>query len=211
MAARAPSPNAGQVRRAERADLAEALHAVARRDPDDRARQAVDHPPRRHDVVAVGVGQLVAEDVDALDRRRCRLRHAVLPRSARGSIPAGRTVSCAGRARFGAPCQAMPGIVGRWAARPIASPRSAISMRAAASSSPIRGMSAAPGPSCGSGSRRSRRPARGSPGRSAGQTTRSASTRCWPTFAPSPRASRCRSTPISKVASRSSPRASRPT
>ena len=61
---------AGQVGGAERADLAKALHAGVRRDPDDDRRQGVDHPPTRHDVAAVDVRELDAEDVDASDLHR---------------------------------------------------------------------------------------------------------------------------------------------
>src|SRR5262249_10945717 len=56
-----------QVRRAERAGLAESLDAVVGGDPNDRRRQHADRPPTRHDVAAVDVGQVVAEDVDARD------------------------------------------------------------------------------------------------------------------------------------------------
>ena len=57
----------GQVCAAERARFSEPLDAVARPDPDDSARQHIDHTPGRHDVVAMGVGKVVAVDVDPVD------------------------------------------------------------------------------------------------------------------------------------------------
>jgi hypothetical protein len=57
-----------QVRRPERAHLAEALDAVLGANADDRRREPLDHPPSRHHVAAVRVRQLVREDIDAPDR-----------------------------------------------------------------------------------------------------------------------------------------------
>ena len=57
----------GQVRAPERARLPEPLDTVARPDPHDRAREHVDDPSGRHDVVAVGVREVVAVDVHPVD------------------------------------------------------------------------------------------------------------------------------------------------
>ena len=72
-----------QVGAPERTRLAEPLEPATRPDPDDRARQHVDDPSGRHDVVAVRVGQVVAVDVDPVDDGRAVAHRACLLRGVR--------------------------------------------------------------------------------------------------------------------------------
>ena len=68
-----------QVGAPERAGLPEPLEPATRPDPDDRARQDVDDAPGRHHVVAVGVRQVVAVDVDPVDDGRAVAHRACPP------------------------------------------------------------------------------------------------------------------------------------
>ncbi len=74
---------ARKVGRPERTRLAEPLETAACPDPDHRARQDVHDPPGRHDVVAVGVGQVVPVDVHPVDDGRAVAQWALLKCRAR--------------------------------------------------------------------------------------------------------------------------------
>ena len=64
-----------EVGAAQRTHFPEALRAVSGGDPDHRAWQPGHLAPGRHDVVTVRIGQHVAEDIDALDRRAPAATH----------------------------------------------------------------------------------------------------------------------------------------